>query len=498
LATKNPQGTVENHLRLALSTTGQDAGVGTAVESGRVLAGRYRLHERLGRGGFGEVWRAEDTALGRDVAVKTLLFARRDESGLKRFEREARALARLNHPNVVAVFDTGVDGDTGYLVMQLLSGPSLGALLGQRGPLPVDLAVEYARQAAAGLSAAHHAGLVHRDVSPANLILDSAGTVKLADFGVARLDDSSMPLTVSGTVFATPGYVSPEQAAGRPADARSDLYALGCVLYTLIAGEPPFTAEHPIGVVQQHLTSPPPHIGARHAAVSAALDDLLTALLAKDPADRPASADGVAARLAALRGGSEDATVPLTAATVMLPPRRPSTRQWLLPVIALAVIALGVGLAIALTENDHAAAPATHATTTAASATTTAPAATTAPTTPTTTAPAAPQTPAQSIAAAGSAISQAQAQGRLDPKAAADLQHHLDDITKGLGKPDTSHKVGDFLKKLDDLARKGQVTSSAAAAIAASLSPLASESSGSDDSPQQPHAEHPGKHKSHH
>jgi len=295
------------------------------VESGRVLAGRYRLVARLGRGGFGEVWRAADPLLGRDVAVKTLTFAPRDQVGVKRFAREARALARLNHPNVVGVYDSGLDDATGYLVMPLLAGPSLATLLAETGPLPLEEALDYAKQAAAGLEAAHEAGLVHRDVSPANLILDGAGTLKLVDFGVARFADASTVLTATGTVFATPGYVSPEQAAGHPADARSDLYALGCVLYALLAGEPPFTAEHPIGVVQHHLTSPPPSLGARRADVPAALDELLSALLAKEPRHRPQTAREVAQRLDAMRPQAA-ATVPLTAPTLVI--RRPPRRRW--------------------------------------------------------------------------------------------------------------------------------------------------------------------------
>ena len=157
-----------------------------SVESGRVLAGRYRLVTRLGRGGFGEVWRADDTVLGRQVAVKTLIVSAGDDDLLRRFEREAHALARLDHPNVVAVYDTGADDGTGFVVMQLLAGPSLAALVAERGPLPLAQALDYASQAAAGLAAAHAAGIVHRDVSPANLMLDGAGTLKLVDFGVAR------------------------------------------------------------------------------------------------------------------------------------------------------------------------------------------------------------------------------------------------------------------------------------------------------------------------
>ena len=150
--------------------------VSETVVSGRLLGGRYRLLGRLGRGGFGEVWRAEDGVLGRQVAVKTVALAAAEPLLVRRFEREARALARLNHRNVVAIYDSGVEDRTGFLVMQLVRGPSLAKLLAEAGPLPLARALDYAAQTAAGLAAAHRAGLVHRDLSPANLVLDAGGT----------------------------------------------------------------------------------------------------------------------------------------------------------------------------------------------------------------------------------------------------------------------------------------------------------------------------------
>jgi serine/threonine-protein kinase len=465
--------------------------VGAAVETGRVLAGRYRLEERLGRGGMGEVWRASDAVLEREVAVKTLALSPADEEIVKRFAREARALARLNHPNVVPVYDSGADDGASFMVMQLLSGPSLAALLAERGPLPLEEAIAYARQAAAGLAAAHRAGLVHRDVSPANLILDAAGALKLVDFGVARLTDGSPTLTMTGTVFATPGYVSPEQAAGRPADARSDLYALGCVLYALLAGEPPFKAEHPLGVVHQHLTSPPPPLGERRADVPAELDLLLGALLAKDPRDRPASAEEVEQRLAAIGSvdgeGAGAATVPLpTAETRRL--ARPARRRravWAIGLVAAAgLLALGALLATTLGGGGtHAAAPPSstrHVSTT--STTTTAPRTTTSTTTHAATTTAPPpasvrlQTPAQALAAAQAALAAAQSAGRLDTKDATDLQHRLDDVAKALQHPnpaDAAHKVDDLLKQLNALESHGQITPAAASQVSAPITRLA-------------------------
>ena len=455
-----------------------------SVESGRVLAGRYRLVTRLGRGGFGEVWRADDTVLGRQVAVKTLIVSTGDDDLLRRFEREAHALARLDHPNIVAVYDTGADDGTGFVVMQLLAGPSLAALVAEHGPLPLAQALDYASQAAAGLAAAHAAGIVHRDVSPANLMLDGAGTLKLVDFGVARMERVSTALTATGTVFATAGYVSPEQAAGQPADARSDLYSLGCVLYALLAGEPPFTAEHPIGVVQQQLTSPPPLLSSVRADVPAELDELLTTLLAKDPDDRPNSAEEVRRRLSALLAeldGTATATAPTLplASAPTLPLARAdgrlrTRRSRLIAALALALLALagvlattlftGGGRTTATTSSDTAAS-------TASAVTTTPPTTATTPTIAT-----APQTPGQAIVAARTAIAAAQTNGQLDPPAATDLNHHLDDIAQALQHPnpkDAGHKVDDLLHHLDDLVKAGQLTNAGLTRISRPLDQLA-------------------------
>ena len=438
-----------------------------SVETGRVLAGRYRLTARLGRGGFGEVWRADDTVLGREVAVKTLIVSGDGDALLRRFEREARTLARLDHRNIVTVYDTGADDGTGYVVMQLLAGPSLAALVAEHGPLPLDQALDYASQAAAGLAAAHAVGIVHRDVSPANLMLDGAGTVKLVDFGVARLDRASTTLTATGTVFATAGYVSPEQAAGEPADARSDLYSLGCVLYALLAGEPPFTAEHPIGVIQQQLSSPPPLLSSVRADVPAELDELLATLLAKNPADRPKSAEDVRRRVDALRGGSDAAT----AATIALT-RAPTTRRrWPITAAAIGLVALAAGLAATLSSGGD-----KTAVTTTTPPTTTAPATTAPVTTATATTPAAPATPEQAIADVRSAIVAAQAQGSLDPAAAADLNHRIDDIANALQHPnpqDAAHKTSDLLHHLADLVDGGQLTTAGLTQISTPLNQLA-------------------------
>lgn len=457
-----------------------------------MLADRYRLHARLGRGGFGEVWRAEDSRLDREVAVKTLTLPVTDEAQT-RFAREGRALARLDHPNVVAVYDCGVDDGTGYLVMQLLSGPNLASLCAERGPLSIDNALDLAQQAAAGLAAAHRAGIVHRDVSPANLILDGEGTLKVVDFGVARLREASVALTVAGTVFATPGYVSPEQADGRPAEPRSDLYSLGCVLYALLTGEPPFTGEHALGVIKQHLTSPPPPLASRRAGVPASVEAILAALLAKDPRDRPDSADDVVDRLAAirahLRAGADEtaATRRLTTTGARHRPRAGGDRTAVtrrlgdLPggvrrarlAVALAVVVLGALLA---TRLEGGGSPPGHANATAqsggASPTTRAQAETTTPTTGPDSSARKPRTPAQAIAAARAAVGRARRSGQLDATGADDVNQRLAEIGQALEHPDpkdAAHKVRDLIHHLHDLVKAGELTETGRTQISAPL-----------------------------
>jgi len=446
------------------------------------------------------VWRAEDSRLAREVAVKTLTLPIADDTQ-RRFAREARALARLNHPNVVAVYDFGADDGTGYLVMQLLSGPSLAALSAQEGPLLVDDALGYAEQAAAGLAAAHRAGIVHRDVSPSNLILDGDGVLKVVDFGVARLREASVALTVAGTVFATPGYVSPEQAAGRPADPRSDLYSLGCVMYALLTGEPPFTGEHAMGVIQQHLTSTPPPLASRRAEVPTSVAEIVSALLAKDPRDRPPSAEDVVDTLAAIRahmrgGGGQTATTRRLVTSRAHPSpgsgRTTVTRRfagststiatvrahthgvrWPLLAAALAAVLLGALLATHL-PGGGSASPNQAVTTvhTGASHITTHGQAATAATTGTRATVAALKTPAQAITAARVAVTRAQSSGQLDPAAADDLNHQLDDISQALQHPnpeDAANKVSDLLHHLDDLVKAGQLTATGRSRISAPL-----------------------------
>ena len=237
------------------------------------------------------------------MAVKTIdLRSLRDESGAARFEREARATAGLSHPNIVTVHDSGVEGDTAYIVMELLPGPSLADELAD-GPLPVDEVVDVGRQVASALDAAHARGLVHRDIKPGNIVYADDGRVRVLDFGITQLTEStdSQALTATHTVMGTAEYLAPEQALGGRVDGRADLYALGCVLYALLAGQPPFRSATPVATMMMHANDPVPDVRALRPDTPDWLADLVHGLLAKNPDDRPAGAAAVAAALAARR-----------------------------------------------------------------------------------------------------------------------------------------------------------------------------------------------------
>lgn len=262
--------------------------------NGEVLAGRYRLLTLLGRGGAGEVWQAEDTILARQVAVKLLRSLDGDPmDSVERFRVEAQSAARLTHPNVVATYDVGTEGDHVFLVMELVPGPDLAKLMRTSGLPPADLVEDIATQGALALDAAHEAGIVHRDVKPGNLLLAPDGTLKMTDFGIAKRAGNET--TGLGVLLGTASYVSPEQVRGEPATPASDWYAFGCVLHELLTGTPPFTGPTVDVVMRQHLDVPPPPI--TRTDVPAELANLVTHLLAKDPAARPSSAGEVAALL---------------------------------------------------------------------------------------------------------------------------------------------------------------------------------------------------------
>ena len=280
------------------------------------LAGRYDLLEVVGRGGMATVWRSFDRHLRRQVAVKVLSEeAGDDPAALERFQREARHVASLSHPNIVAVYDFGVSGDRSFIVMEYLDGPSLGQVLSAVPRLPSGPTASLAVDVLAALAHAHHRGIVHRDVKPANILLTADGTAKVADFGVAKSYAEASELTVDGSFVGTAAYASPEQFDGRQPTPASDLYSLGCVLYRCLAGRPPFEADDLDRMVLQHRFADPEPLRDRRRDVPEALSDAVGCALAKDPADRFGSAEAMAGALApfATAGLAEViATVPIT------------------------------------------------------------------------------------------------------------------------------------------------------------------------------------------
>ncbi|MFI9329417.1 WD40 repeat domain-containing serine/threonine protein kinase [Kitasatospora sp. NPDC052868] len=272
------------------------------MQAGDQILGRYRLDARLGRGGMGEVWKGHDVGLERGVAVKVLLEFDAGDELLQRFRREASIGAGLQHPGITVVHDFGRHEDRLFIVMELLEGRDLAAVLaGAPGGLPVAEAVPLALQAAEALAAAHARQVVHRDLKPGNLFLLDDGRLKICDFGIARTAEATTGLTITGRPFGTPPYMAPEQWRGEQVDGRCDLYALGCVLYALLTGAPPFPAtEQAWALMRRHLDEVPAPLRSVRADVPVELDRLVASLLAKDPAERPDTPD-VVRRLRGLR-----------------------------------------------------------------------------------------------------------------------------------------------------------------------------------------------------
>src|SRR4051794_13692744 len=334
-----------------------------------VIAGRYRLADLLGRGGMSEVWSAEDQELGRRVAIKLLA----PNADTLRFEREARAVASLGHPNITQLYDYGEENGRPYMVLEYLGGGTLEDRLKSRKPLPDDEALGIASGVAAGLAQAHARGVVHRDLKPANVLFDDEGRPKIADFGIARMAAGEGTLTEAGTVLGTAAYISPEQATGEPATPASDVYSFGVLLYRMLTGRLPFEADDPMELVMQHRDALPPPVTQSRADAPARLEATTMAALEKRPADRPADGSALLVELGAPAAGLTSATTVLAAAdaTQVLPraaatppaaaaapaeayaaPPPPRNRTPLI-VAALIVLALaGAALAYAVTRSS--------------------------------------------------------------------------------------------------------------------------------------------------
>ena len=301
------------------------------------LNGRYRLGDEIGEGGMSVVYRGHDLLLNRSVAIKVLRgqYAS-DENFLKRFEREAQSAAGLSHPNIVNVYDVGREGDTHYIVMEYIRGPSLKELIRRQGPFSVDGAVFIISQVASALDYAHQRGLIHRDVKPQNILVDREGNAKVVDFGIAK-GMRDVNLTEAGTGMGTVHYVSPEQARGEPATPQSDLYSTGVVLYEMLTKRLPFEADTPVGVAMQHVNTPPPRPSTYNLAIPPEVEGIVLRSLAKEPHDRFPSGSALSNALrhwdapAMLRGETAAVTrVPSghtgQRPTVVARPRPPATR----------------------------------------------------------------------------------------------------------------------------------------------------------------------------
>ncbi len=285
---------------------------------GRLLEGRYRILERLARGGMSTVYSAVDERLDRPVAVKVMSSAlSNDPAFADRFAREARVAARLAHLNAVSVYDQGVDGEHVFLVMELVRGRTLRDLLRERGPLSPAQAVSVMEPVLAALAAAHRAGLVHRDVKPENILLSDDGVVKVADFGLARAVEADATSTRTGLMMGTVAYCPPEQISRGAADARSDVYSAGVVFFELLTGSAPYTGDSAMAVAYQHVNSDVPAPSSRRAGIPRQLDELVLRATSREPSGRPLDAGALLAEL-------HDVRVDLGLPVVAVPPRRPA------------------------------------------------------------------------------------------------------------------------------------------------------------------------------
>ena len=332
----------------------------TDVAENTLVDGRYRVRDRIGSGGMADVYDAEDVNLGRDVALKLLhrRFAR-DEPFVERFRREASSAASLQHPNVVGVYDRGEHDGTYYIAMERLEGRTLKQLIQDEAPLSQERVIALGLQITEGAHFAHQNGVIHRDLKPHNVIVDANDHLKVTDFGIARAGASEM--TETGSIMGTAQYLSPEQAEGHAVTAASDVYSIGIVLYEMLAGRVPFEAESAVSIALKHLTEVPPPLTEVRPDVHPALEAVILRALAKDPAERYASAADLAADLHAARerivAGDDGYGAVLPGGAVIATPAadradaagEEERRRWpLVALMLLALAALGVVLAMLL------------------------------------------------------------------------------------------------------------------------------------------------------
>ncbi|HEX6009936.1 MAG TPA: Stk1 family PASTA domain-containing Ser/Thr kinase [Actinomycetota bacterium] len=323
-----------------------------------MLGGRYRVENELGRGGMAKVYRGQDTVLGRTVAIKILAPQYAEDQGfVQRFRREAQAAARISNQTIVSVFDTGSDDGVHFIVMEYVEGRTLADYLTGGGRIMPDRAIDIAIDVARALEAAHAQGVIHRDIKPGNIMLDGQGDVKVTDFGIARVTATAETVAQTAAVLGTASYLSPEQAQGQPVDVRSDIYSLGCVLFEMVTGRPPFPGDSPVTVASKHVLEQPTPPSQINHDVSPDLDAVILRALAKNPANRYQSATEMREDLERVKRGQPVEATPLLPAgvgttqvihrdqpaqTAVLPPTGPPDEEersrWWIPVLVTLLI----------------------------------------------------------------------------------------------------------------------------------------------------------------
>ena len=301
----------------------------------KVFGNRYEIGEMIGTGGMADVYIGEDQRLSRKVAVKVLRSdLARDPSFVARFRKEALAAAGLNHPGIVAVYDSGEEGANSYIVMELVNGHTLREEIAKSTPLTVDRSLEIIEGVLTALSYSHSNGIIHRDIKPGNIMLTDSGDVKVMDFGIARaMDDIGATMTSTWNVVGTAQYLSPEQATGTQADARSDLYSVGCLFYELVSGKPPFSGDTPVAIAYQHVSAQLTPVPEIEPSLDPALNNFFSVALAKEPSDRYQSANAMLKDLKKLSKGE--------GITTQIPrQKKPINRRNRIAALALALVLL--------------------------------------------------------------------------------------------------------------------------------------------------------------
>jgi eukaryotic-like serine/threonine-protein kinase len=333
------------------------------VVVGETIAERYELEEVVGHGGMSTVYKAHDSLLERNVAVKVLHQQyNEDDDFVERFKREARSVAQLQHPNIVTVIDRGEEAGRQYIVFEFIDGENLKELVVRKGRLDLRNALEIALEVAHGLAFAHDHGLVHRDVKPQNVLLNGDGGAKVTDFGIARSLDVDNGVTQTGTILGTSNYIAPEQASGQPVDAHTDVYSLGIVLYEMLTGELPFPGESFVAVAMKHMQEPAPNVLDVRGDLPLRVAEMIDRALEKGPEHRfptmDAFAEEIEANLAELDRGEDGAVTMVVPAAQRLQQRRPRKRVSPLPLLiglvgALAIAAVVIGLLTLRGDNQN-------------------------------------------------------------------------------------------------------------------------------------------------